>query len=164
MVMVSPWDTFADVISTYPSPWLRPFTILLKWYSDHVIQNTWDTGTNLSLAIKNLAKYLENNPVSKQQKLRIHLFHGTKDTTVDISQAEALEQRIKTQISKLPTRIQKHFEINLHKLEGGGHFTDLELSQLPITEILSVLNNNAPYRAQNSSNIRQNLKISQLSI
>jgi pimeloyl-ACP methyl ester carboxylesterase len=147
MVMVSPWSKFSDVISTYPGPWLKPLTALLAWYSNQVLYskkteaNVWDTGINLSIAIKNMAQYLEKHSVPEYQKLRIHLFHGTHDSVVRIEQAEALMQNIQAQIKQLPARIQKHFEINLHPIEGGDHFTDLKQSKLPMTEIISALNN-----------------------
>ncbi len=145
IVMVSPWDTFTDVITTYPGPWLKPLAPLLSWYSYQVLHNkktranVWDTGTNLTVAIKNIAQYLEKYHIPEERKLRIHLLHGTEDPIVHISQAEALEQRIKLEISKLPARIRDHFEIKLHKLDGERHFSDYDSSNLPIKHILPII-------------------------
>lgn len=147
MVMVSPWNKFSDVISTYPGPWLKPLSALLGQYSNQVLynkqsgSNVWDTGINVAIAIRNIAQYLETHNVPAYQKLRIHLFHGTHDSVVRIEQAQALMKHVQAQIKQLPPRIQKHFEINLYPIEGGDHFTDLQQSKLPMPEIISALNN-----------------------
>ncbi len=146
MIMVSPWDKFNDVITTYPGPWLKPLNALLSWYSSHILYDkttlahVWDTGTNLSIAIKNLAKYLEKNPIAESQKLRIHLFHGTEDPVVQVSQADALYKRLETEIKQLAPNIQRHFEITLHKIEGAQHFSEGEMSNLPSEVILGKIN------------------------
>ena len=145
MVMVSPWNKFTDVITTYPGPWLKPLAPILSLYSNRVLYsketqtNVWDTGTNLTIAINNIAKYLEKHHVPESRKLRIHLFHGTEDPIVHVSQAEALEKRIQTELSKLPPRIRQHFEIKLHKIEGERHFSDYDSSSLPIKHILPII-------------------------
>ncbi len=145
MIMISPWDKFNDVITTYPGPWLKPLSPLLNLYSNQVLYNkktqanAWDTGLNLVIAINNIAKYLEKHSVPENRKLRIHLFHGTDDPIVHISQAEALVKRLESVISKLPERIRQHFEIKLHKLEGERHFSDYDNSNLPLEQILSII-------------------------
>ena len=155
IVMVSPWNKFNDVINTYPGPWLKPLGKLLSLYSDQILHNkesnsnVWDTGTNLSVMIRNIAQYLEKNNISEHKKLRIHLFHGTHDSVVRIEEAETLLKSIQEQLQRLPDKVRKHFEITLCRVQDGDHFSIesedpsliVEQSRLPISEILHALNN-----------------------
>lgn len=139
LILISGWDVFSEVFSSFPGFLAKPFGMVLKFLSNKIFGDVWDSGNNLCKTIDNIVEYLQKHP-HENNKLKIDLLHGDKDSIVLLSQGLALEKKLKDKIASLPKHLQDRFEVNFHVFKDGGHFHDFEGSnQLPWQSIISLI-------------------------